>query len=63
MCMPLDSIMVSPAQFDHEKLDVYELQLKFLQTGRALRSGPIRVAVSASGLATPFEDEHEHEDD
>ena len=27
---PLDSTMVSPPQFDHEKLDVYQLELKFL---------------------------------
>jgi hypothetical protein len=27
---PLDSCMVSPANFDHEKLDVYQLELKFL---------------------------------
>jgi hypothetical protein len=27
---PLDLCMVSPAKFDHEKLDVYQLELKFL---------------------------------
>jgi four helix bundle protein len=27
---PLDLCMASPAKFDHEKLDVYQLELKFL---------------------------------
>src|SRR5215472_8605543 len=30
---PLDSIMVSPAHFDHEKLDVYQLELKISHLG------------------------------
>src|SRR4029077_20153239 len=30
MCNALDSCMVSPRHFDHEKLDVYQLELKFL---------------------------------
>ena len=42
--------------FDHEKLDVYQLELKFLT---------YRVRENASGVAQSFEDEDddEHEDE
>jgi len=69
--------MVSPPQFDHEKLDVYQLELKFLTwvtqfladlsvamlSKLVVRFDPeqYRVRESASGLAAPFEDEDDDE--
>ena len=46
--------MVSPPMFDHEKLDVYQLELNPDQ---------YRVRENASGVAQSFEDDDEHEDE
>ena len=57
--------MIPPPNFDHEKLDVYQLELKFLKLVVRFDPEQYRVGESASGLAAPFEDEDddEHEDE
>jgi hypothetical protein len=55
--------MVPPPHFDYEKLDVYQLELKFLTLVARFDPDQYRVGESASGLATAFEDEHEDEDE
>ena len=68
--------MASPAIFDHEKLDVYQLELKFLTwvtqflvdmscPSPTQTREQYRVRENASGIAQQFEDEDddEHEDE
>ena len=63
--------MISPALFDHEKLDVYQLELKFLTWVTEFLADLSRLSATEtrelrqqlSGVSQKFEDDDEHEDD
>jgi hypothetical protein len=53
--------MIPPLHFDHEKLDVYQLELKFLKLVVRFDPEQYRVSESVSGLTGPLEDEDDDE--
>jgi hypothetical protein len=63
--------MAPPAIFDHEKLDVYQLELKFLTWVTEFLADLSRLSATEtrelrqqlSGVSQKFEDDDEHEDD